>query len=239
MPKKNNNTKIHCQNCSISQLCIPNTLDEYEISLLDTNIERKKPLQKGEVLFKSGQQLNYLYAIRTGSIKCYSVSECGEEQIASFYLQGDLIGLDSLNNLTYNNYAQALETTMICEIPFQSLNDLITKFPKLRQQVMRLMSSEIKNNQNMILLLSKKSAEARLAAFVYNLSKRFCECGLSQKEFKLSMTRSDIANYLGLTVETISRTFSKLQKQEILKVKGKFLSIYDLDKLAKIAGLKI
>ena len=119
------------------------------------------------------------------------------------------MGFDAITNMQHPSFAQALETAMVCEIPFDILDDLSGKMPKLRQQIMRLMSSEIKSDQEMILLLSKMNAEERLAAFIHNLSKRYSARGFSAKEFRLTMTRSDIGNYLGLTVETISRLLGR------------------------------
>ncbi|HGJ5884259.1 FNR family transcription factor [Arsenophonus sp.] len=227
---------IHCQDCSISQLCIPFTLNEHELDQLDNIIERKKPIQKGQTLFKAGDELKSLYAIRSGTIKSYTITEEGDEQITSFHLAGDLVGFDAIINHKHLSFAQALETSMVCEIPFETLDDLSGKMPNLRQQIMRLMSSEIKDDQEMILLLSKKNAEERLAAFIYNLSRRFAQRGFSAKEFRLTMTRGDIGNYLGLTVETISRLLGRFQKNNTLSVKGKYITINDMYKLTRIAG---
>ncbi|MDG2914568.1 FNR family transcription factor [Bisgaard Taxon 10/6] len=227
---------IHCQDCSISQLCIPFTLNEHELDQLDNIIERKKPIQKSQVLFKAGDELTSLYAIRSGTIKTYTISETGEEQITSFHLPGDLVGFDAITNARHPSFAQALETAMVCEIPYDILDDLTGKMPKLRQQMMRLMSSEIQSDQEMILLLSKMNAEERLAAFIYNLSKRYSARGFSSREFRLTMTRGDIGNYLGLTVETISRLLGRFQKLGILSVQGKYITINNLNALLEISG---
>ncbi|WP_063656279.1 FNR family transcription factor [Candidatus Arsenophonus triatominarum] len=227
---------IHCQDCSISQLCIPFTLNEHELDQLDNIIERKKPIQKGQTLFKAGDELKSLYAIRSGTIKSYTITEEGDEQITGFHLAGDLVGFDAIINNQHLSFTQALETSMVCEIPFETLDDLSGKMPNLRQQIMKLMSSEIKDDQEMILLLSKKNAEERLAAFIYNLSRRFAQRGFSAKEFRLTMTRDDIGNYLGLTVETISRLLGRFQKNNTLSVKGKYITINDMYKLTEIAG---
>lgn len=227
---------IHCQDCSISQLCIPFTLNEHELDQLDNIIERKKPIHKSQVLFKAGDTLGSLYAIRSGTIKSYTISETGEEQITAFHLPGDLVGFDAITNMQHPSFAQALETAMVCEIPFDILDDLTGKMPKLRQQMMRLMSNEIQVDQEMILLLSKMNAEERLAAFIYNLSKRYGARGFSAKEFRLTMTRGDIGNYLGLTVETISRLLGRFQKLEILSVQGKYIIINDLERLYELSG---
>ncbi|MCF7353391.1 FNR family transcription factor [Vibrio sp. CK2-1] len=227
---------IHCQDCSISQLCIPFSLNENELDQLDEIIERKKPVQKGQEIFKAGDELKSLYAIRSGTIKSYTITEQGDEQITAFHLAGDLVGFDAINNNSHPSFAQALETSMVCEIPYETLDELSGQMPKLRQQIMRLMSNEIKGDQDMILLLSKKNAEERLAAFLYSLSTRFSQRGFSPREFRLTMTRGDIGNYLGLTVETISRLLGRFQKSDILSVKGKYITIIDHDALQKLAG---
>lgn len=227
---------IHCQDCSISQLCIPFTLNEQELDQLDNIIERKKPIQKAQILFKAGDALGSLYAIRSGTIKSYTISESGEEQITSFHLPGDLVGFDAIMNMQHPSFAEALETAMVCEIPFDVLDDLSGKMPKLRQQIMRLMSNEIKSDQEMILLLSKMNAEERLAAFIHNLSRRYSARGFSSKEFRLTMTRSDIGNYLGLTVETISRLLGRFQKLGVLSVQGKYITINDMNGLVELTG---
>lgn len=218
-------------------MCIPFTLSDNELDQLDQIIERKKPIQKNQQLFKAGDKLKSLYAIRSGSIKSFTISEQGDEQITAFHLAGDLVGFDAITDDTHPSFAQALETAMVCEIPYDTLDDLSGKMPKLRQQIMRLMSDEIKGDQDMILLLSKKSAEERLAAFLANLSTRFSQRGFSSKEFRLTMTRGDIGNYLGLTVETVSRLLGRFQKSDILGVKGKDIHILDLPALKELAGL--
>lgn len=230
--------EIHCQECSIAQLCIPYSLNETELDRLDRIIERKKPIQKGEELFAAGEPMRCLYAIRSGTIKTYTITEQGDEQITGFQLAGDLVGFDAINRGIHPSFAQALETSMVCEIPYEVLDDLSSAMPKLRHQMMRLMSNEICGDQNMILLLSKKNAEERLAAFIFGLSNRFAQRGFSPREFRLTMTRGDIGNYLGLTVETISRLLGRFQKSELINVKGKYITIVNHDQLSELAGAK-
>lgn len=232
------NCAIKCQDCSISQLCIPVSLNAEEMGKLDDIIERKKPLHKGDYLFEAGQPLRSIYAVRSGSFKSYTLTESGEEQITGFHLAGDIVGFDGISTMSHKSYAQAMETAMVCEIPFTTLDDLSGKLPKLRHQVMRMMSNEINYDQEMLLMLNKKTAEERLAAFLANLSTRFGERDFSKKEFRLTMTRGEIGNYLGLTVETISRLLSRFQKAEIIKVEGKFITILDADELFKVASIK-
>lgn len=206
---------------------------------LDSIIERKKPLQKNEYLFESGDKLKSIFAVRSGSFKTFTLSERGEEQITAFHLAGDLVGFDAITKQKHQSFAQAQETSMVCEIPFDTLDELAGKMPKLRQQIMRLMSSEINYDQEMLLLLNKKTAEERLASFIFNLSQRFSDRGFSAKEFRLTMTRGEIGNYLGLTVETISRLLSRFQKAQIIQVDGKFITILNRELLAKTAAINL
>lgn len=231
-----NGCAIHCHDCSMASLCIPFTLSNNELDQLDEIIERKKPIQKGEQVFKSGDPLKSLFAIRSGTIKSYTITEQGDEQITGFHLAGDVIGFDGIHSQSHQSFAQALETSMVCEIPYTTLDELSGTMPSLRQQIMRLMSNEIMSDQEMILLLSKKNDEERLAAFISNLASRFGSRGFSPKEFRLTMTRGDIGNYLGLTVETISRLLGRFQKADLIEVKGKYITILNFEELNQLAG---
>lgn len=230
---------INCQNCSISQLCLPYTLDNSSLDRLDDIIERKRPYRKGEQLFQAGEPLKSLYAVRSGSFKSFTVSNDGDAQITAFHLPGDLIGFDSVHSKNYTSFAESLETSMVCEIPFSSLEQLSDQLPLLRRQVMRLMSSEISADKQMMSLLNNKSAEQRLATFLLDFSERFKSRGLSSREFRLSMTRAEIGNFLGLTVETVSRLLSKLHKEAAIKVEGKFIYLLDIERLQQISGIQI
>ncbi|MER2493038.1 fumarate/nitrate reduction transcriptional regulator Fnr [Catenovulum sediminis] len=238
MPKADivNNT-IKCQNCSISQLCIPYSLNNNELKQLDNIIERKRPLQKGQHIVNSGDAFSALYAVRSGSFKSYITSRKGEEQITSFHLPGDIIGFDAIRNTQHPSSSIALETSMVCEIPYATLDTLTSEMPALRQQILRLMSNEISFDQDLFFLLSKKTAEERLATFIVQLSNRFRSRGLSAFEFKLSMTRGEIGNHLGLTVETISRLLNRFKKANLLEINGKYIKIINLEKLTDIANL--
>lgn len=232
-----NTSTINCQHCGFSQLCLPYTLNDNELDKLDQIIQRKRPSHKGDHLFEAGKPLKALYAVRTGSFKTYTLSEQGEEQITGFHLPGDIIGFDAIGDQAHPSYAQALETAMVCEIPFDNLDQLLDHVPKLRQQLMRLMSQDIHGDQQMMLLLNRKTAEEKLAAFLINLAQRFGNRGFSRKEFRLTMTRGEIGNYLGLTVETISRLLGRFHKDELIHVDGKLIAITNMDELNKIAGI--
>lgn len=228
---------INCQDCGFSQLCLPFSLNENELTRLDDIIQRKKPMHKGDMLFEAGQAQKCLYAIRTGSFKTFTLTEQGEQQITGFHLPGDIVGFDALSKQLHPSYAETLETAMVCEIPLPNLETLLDQLPRLRQQIMRLMSEDIQADQQMMLLLNRKTAEQKLATFLSQLGQRYASRGFSAHDFRLTMTRSDIGNYLGLTVETISRLLSKLDKEQLIQVDGKLISIKDQTSLSKLAAL--
>jgi CRP/FNR family transcriptional regulator len=220
---------IHCQSCSFSHLCLPVSLNKNELDTLDDIIERKKPLHKNDKLVRYGDKFHSLYAVRSGSFKSYVSDKDGVEQIIGFHFPGDIIGFDALKDDQHGSYTQALETAMVCELPYETLDEMSVRFPKLRQQIMRFMSAEIKHDHDLMMLLSKRSAEERLLHFLSHLSQRFEERGFSAKQFNLSMTRNEIGNYLGLTVETISRLLTRFQKEELIQVDGKLITIINFD----------
>ena len=222
---------IHCQSCSLSHLCLPVSLNKTELEKLDDIIERKRPLQKHAKLVSAGDKFHSLYAVRSGSFKSFINDSDGVEQIIGFHFPGDIIGFDALKDDTHHSFAQALETAMVCELPYNTLDSLSNVYPKLRQQIMRFMSTEIKNDHDLMMLLSKRSAKERLMYFISHLSHRFKERGFSAKQFYLSMTRNEIGNYLGLTVETISRLLSRFQQDGLIRVDGKLITILDFTRI--------
>lgn len=237
MQNSSKQSHIHCQDCSISELCLPFTLDDKELETLDEIIDRKRPIHKGEELFQNGQKMQSLFAVRSGTFKTFTVNESGEEQITGFHLAGDLLGFDAIAESEHPSFAKALETSMVCEIPYDNLDALSNVMPKLKKQILRMMSSEIKGDQDMLTLLNRKNAEQRLATFLTSLSHRYKDRGLSSTEFRLTMTRSDIGNYIGLTVETISRLLNRFHKSGLIQVDGKLITILNYDALEDCAAL--
>lgn len=222
---------IHCQNCGFSHLCVPVSLDKKEMESLDEIIQRKKPLHKADLLTTPGDMFRSLFAIRSGSFKSYISSKDGEQQITGFHLPGDVIGFDAIKDDQYQSYTQALETSMVCEIPYEMMDQMSAYLPSLRRQMMNMMSTEIKQDHDIMMLLNKRTAEERLGHFLVTLSDRYAARGFSAFEFNLTMTRNEIGNYLGLTVETVSRLLSRFQKEKIIKVQGKLIEIINMDVL--------
>lgn len=205
------------------------------MDIVDEAVKRSKPIQKNRALFEKGDNFSSIFAVRSGAVKTYSIDAEGEEHVIGFYLPGELVGLDAIGNDQYNNSAKALETTSLCEIPYSKMTELSQSISNLQVHMYRLLSREIREDQELQLLLSKKTAEQRIASFLFNLAERYRARKLSAKLFRLPMVRTDIANYLGLAVETTSRIFTRLQQQEIIAVKGKEVEVLDEHKLCELA----
>lgn len=229
--------RVTCRDCSLYQLCLPLGIDGPDLERLEHIIKRRTPLARGDHLFRMGDPFRALYAVRSGSLKTYALSGDGGEQVTGFHLPGELAGLDAITTERHPCAAYALETTSICEIPFDSLEELAGEIPGLRRQLLRLMSREILADQGHLMLLGRKTAEERLATLLVSLSARLQARGFPAHEFRLSMSRADIGNYLGLAVETVSRLFSRFQEEGLLVVARKRVHIRDLDGLYRLAGL--
>lgn len=228
--------QTHCKDCSLASLCLPLSLNLSDMDALDEIVKRGRPLKKGEYLFRQGDSFTSIFAVRSGALKTFSLSDTGEEQITGFHLPSELVGLSAMDDELYPVSAQALETTSVCEIPFERLDELSVQLPQLRRQLMRLMSREIRDDQQMMLLLSKKTADERIATLLVNLSARFRARGFSANQFRLSMSRNEIGNYLGLAVETVSRVFTRFQQNGLLEAEGKEVRILDPIELCALAG---
>ena len=213
---------------------MPLAMDFKDIDRLDNIIQRGRPIQSGEHLYRAGDKFNSVYAVRSGSIKTYLINDDGIEQITGFYLPGEVLGFDGIDNTDHGCNVVALETSSVCEIPFSRLEELTLQIPTLQRHFFQLMSRQIESDHQMLLTLSKKNAEGRVATLLASLSHRYSRRQLSPNAMRLPMSRMDIGNFLGLTIETVSRTFSRLQKEEIIKVDGREVLILNHDLLNEI-----
>ena len=229
--------KVACQDCSLFQLCLPVGIDQNDLAEVDRIIKRQRPIQRGAPLFATGDKFRSIYAVRSGSLKTSVLIEDGREQVTGFFLPGEMVGLDAIGSGVHTCTARALETTSVCEIPYDDLEAIGARIPSLPRQLLRIMSREMHHDQLLLLLLGKRSADERLAAFLFSLSQRFALRGYSPNEFNLSMSRNDIANYLGLAVETVSRLFSRLQEEGILVVHSRHVQLRDVARLRALAGI--
>lgn len=227
--------KSHCQNCSLYDLCLPMGLETSDLNRLDKVIKRSQSINRNNLLFRMGEPLKSIYAIRSGSFKTYLTNPDGTEQIVGFSLPGELLGMDAISEDIHTCTTKALETSSVCEIPFERLESLSREIPNLQHQLLRLMSKEIQQDQNLMLLLAQMPAETRLASFLLGMSERLNKRGYAANEFNLSMSRGDIANLLGMAVETISRLLSHFQEIGLLSVERKHITILKLDELRRLA----
>lgn len=226
-----------CQQCGIYKLCMPRGLEKSDLEQLDQVIKRRRPIAKGEHLYRGGEEFTAIFALRSGSVKSYLTHESGMEHVTSFKLPGDLLGLSGINGNHYTNSAIALETSSVCDIPFNQLEQLCKEIPSLQHHILEMMSKEIQEEHEKIAVCSKLSAEARLASVLLTLSDRFHHRGYSATEFNLSMSRSDIANMLGLAVETISRLFTHFQEDGLIEADRKHIKLLDMQRLSALVKL--
>jgi CRP/FNR family transcriptional regulator len=238
---KNCGTSVSCQDCSLASLCLPISLHGDDVERLDSIIKRGRPFQKNQTIWRQGDDFQSVLAIRSGSVKSFVTSPSGEEQIIGFHFAGELIGLSGFHNKKYPISTVSLETTTVCDIPYDSLDALADDLPELRDQILSSLSQEVSEDQQMMLLLSKKTSEQRLASFLISLSERFQRRGYSATRFRLTMSRNDLGNFLGLAVETISRIFSKFQQKEILQFidSSRDIELLNVDELYRMADVPL
>ena len=229
--------QVNCGNCRLNSICLPLSLESDDIQQLDDIIQRSKPLQKSQHLYREGDDFQSVFAVRSGTLKAYKTTDDGREQVTGFYFPGELLGMDGINSNLHASSAKALETAAVCEIPFTSLTKLSSLMPNLQRHFFQLMSREITEDQMLITLLSKNSADERVAALLLSISSRNAKRKLSATQFRLPMSRVDIGNYLGLTVETVSRVFSRMQKMDLLRVDNKEIEMLDIDAIRNMANL--
>ncbi|QLG87516.1 fumarate/nitrate reduction transcriptional regulator Fnr [Chitinibacter bivalviorum] len=223
-----------CTNCSLRELCLPMGLSQDEMQELDTIITQARPIKRGEALYRAGEPFRSLYAIRLGFFKASVISEDGREQVTGFHMSGELMGMDAISTDVHTCDAIALEDSEVCELPFNDIEDLSREIPLLQRHFHRVMSREIVRDHGVMLLLGNMKAEERLAAFLLNLSQRFAIRGYSSSSFHLRMTREEIGSYLGLKLETVSRTLSKFQDQGFIKVQNRLIELENIDSLKKL-----
>lgn len=228
------NNPVSCRDCRMSELCIPLSLRSEELYKLDQIIQRGSPYQARQAVFNSSEKFKAVYAVRSGSIKSFCIDDEGREQVTGFYLPGEIFGWDGLTEGKYQNSAVALETTSVCEIPYSQLELLSATVPSIHKHMMKLVGREITADQKLIALLAGNSAHQRLASLLLSLSSRLKQQKLSSTRFRLPMSRSEISNYLGLTVETVSRAFSHFQRMGYLIVNKKEIELIDKSSLEQL-----
>lgn len=226
---------ITCNDCGIYGLCKEVNGPDVDLRLPETIVRNRRLFERGELLYRTDEPVRTIYAVRSGSVKTYVLTKNGRMQITGFHIAGELLGLGAIAAHYFTTEAMALETTMVCEVPIEVLEVYSKEIPSIRQQMLKILSREILDNQELMLLLGKKSADERLATLLLSLSQRFRRRNYSPTEFNLSMSRSDIGNYLGIAEETVCRVFSRFQSEGLLATKQRQVQLLDLDRLNSIA----
>nr|WP_315207614.1 fumarate/nitrate reduction transcriptional regulator Fnr [uncultured Albidiferax sp.] len=230
--------KVACSNCNLRELCMPLGLNQEELNRIDDLVAVRRKVKRGTTLFRNGETFTALYAIRTGFFKTSVTTEDGRDQVTGFQMAGEIIGLDGIVNEQHTCDAVALEDAEVCEMPFERIEELSREVNALQRHVHKIMSREIVREHGVMLLLGSMRAEERLAAFLLNLVQRLHARGFSPLELVLRMTREEIGSYLGLKLETVSRTFSKFSEDGIVEVKQRHIRILDTDALKRIVNLQ-
>jgi CRP/FNR family transcriptional regulator len=228
--------KVACSNCNLRELCMPLGLSDSEMVRVDDMVATRRKVARGDNLFRNGDKFNALYAIRTGFFKTRVSAEDGRDQVTGFQMAGEIIGLDGIVSDHHTCDAVALEDAEVCFMPFDRIEELSREITSLQRHVHKIMSREIVRENGVMLLLGSMRAEERLAAFLLNLVQRLHARGFSQSELVLRMTREEIGSYLGLKLETVSRTFSKFVEDGIVEVKQRHVRILNADGLRLIVN---
>jgi CRP/FNR family transcriptional regulator len=231
--------KVACSNCNLRELCMPMGLSEQELLRVDELVAVRRTVKRGASLFHNGEKFTSLYAIRTGFFKTTVNTEDGRDQVTGFQMAGEIIGLDGIVNELHTCDAIALEDAEVCVLPFDRIEEISREINSLQRHVHKIMSREIVREHGVMLLLGSMRAEERLAAFLLNLVQRLQARGFSKSELILRMTREEIGSYLGMKLETVSRTFSKFADDGMVEVKQRHIHICDADALKRLVNPQI
>ena len=231
--------KVACSNCNLRELCMPLGLSVAELDRIDDVVASRRKVKRGATLFRNGEKFTNLFAIRTGFFKTCVASEDGRDQVTGFQMAGEIVGLDGIVHEHHTCDAVALEDAEVCVMPFDRVEELSREITALQRHVHKILSREIVRENGVMLLLGSMRAEERLAAFLLNLVQRLHARGFSQSELILRMTREEIGSYLGLKLETVSRTFSKFVDEGIVEVKQRHVRILNPDNLRDIVNPKV
>ena len=230
--KANKSHVAACSECSLAPLCLPTGLAHGDLERMDELVTRSAPMHEGEHLFRVGDAFDTVFAVRAGSFKTYTVDAEGREHVLGFHLPGELIGLKAIYHKRHFANATALDTATVCKLPFDELSAMAQQMPTLQEQMVRLMSKDL---AEAVILAGDFTAEERLAAFLTGLSRRYAQRGFSAQEFNLTMSRRDIANYLRLAPETVSRVFARFEKDALIAVDRRSVRLLDPEKLHAMA----
>jgi len=222
-----------CSTCAFSAACMEQGFDKSKLGELHVLVEHVGPFAEGEHVFREGDRFEAIAAVRAGTVKTYVNDAEGREQVQGFFLPGEVIGLNAISSERYPCNAVALDPVMLCKFSFPGIAALAARLPGLQQQLFRLLSQDI---GKAALLAGNYTADERMAAFLVSMSRRYAARGFSPLRFRLTMTRTDMANYLRLASESVSRGFRRLQDEGMVKVDRREIELSDLPRLEQLAS---
>lgn len=229
---------INCTSCPTRRVCLPRDLNATDLRKFDESVKLRKNVKKGDVVISAGTTFHSIFIIRTGSFKTFLNNENGHGHLTGFLMAGNSMGFDGIGKSKYSSDATALEDSSVCVMPFPEIESLSRKIPIFQHRFLQVMSNEIlRENENSI-IFPQMRADQKVANFIYDLLAKLKFRGFSEKELNLKMTRLEIGQHLGLSLETISRSFSKLAKQEVLTINGRHVTIIDKPSLELICQFK-
>jgi CRP/FNR family transcriptional regulator len=222
-----------CSTCTFSSACLSEGFDKARLGELHVLIAHVGPFSRGQHIFREGDPFNAIAAVRAGTVKTYVVDSQGREQVQGFFLAGEVIGLNAIYTDRYPANAIALDTVTLCRFSFPQMASLATRMPGLQQHLFRLMSHDIGKAS---LLAGDYTADERVAAFLVALSRRYAARGYSSRTFNLTMSRSDIANYLRLAPETVSRVLRRFQDEGLMRIERREVQLLEQRRVEQLAN---
>lgn len=231
--------KMRCSHCHLGELCFPCGIAGTDVQRLEELKFGRRRVKMGQAIYREGDRFQFFYAVRSGTFRSNLMLSDGREQVNGFFMAGEVMGLDGIAYGVHASSATALEDAEVCAIPYAHLTDLAASNAGLQQIVSRMMSREILREHSLVNLLGSMNSEERLAAFLLNLSHRLKVRGYSASEFHLRMSRAEIGSYLGMTLETVSRTFSAFQQLRLLEVDKRHIRLLDLDGLRQTFEVRL
>lgn len=232
-----NTIQLACGDCSLRAHCLPPELSDDDLAQIEAMVGRNLHVARGTHLFHAGQKFDSLYAIKSGFFKTVLTTADGRQQITGFHMGGEMMGMHGISVGHYIYDAIALEDATACRLPYARWQALAQRLPALQEHLNHTMSRQIADQHGVMLLLGNMRAEERVAAFLINLLQRLQTRGYSSTEMLMRMTREEIGSYLGLTLETVSRIFSRFAADGLIEVANKHVRVLDMTTLEALVHL--
>ena len=226
--------RTSCTDCGLVGLCLPAAVGVDELTRLDTLIADKRRIEPGRTLYRQGSNATALHVVRAGSFKSTVTDDDGSVRVIGFHYPGDILGLDSLGGGRHRSTAHAMERSNVCEVPYDRLLQVAAQIPGLQRQLLKIVAREIDHDLEHVMELGSGQAVQRLAMFVLSLSDRYRRLSRDPMRLRLPMSRGDLANYLGLALETVSRLFSRLAVAGVVEVQARSVRVLDFDALERL-----